>query len=269
MNIWKAMVLGIVQGFSEFLPISSSGHLVIAQSMLGVPDIGLAFDTFLHLGSLLAVLYFFRSDIFPLIQGGFALIGRAIGLQKNPVGAHERLAGLILIATIPAVVAGFLLEPVFERLFTSTRLVGFALWVTAGLMWWAHRSRPAKALASQMPWSRALAIGMAQAVAIIPGISRSGSTLFAGVKLGLARTEAARFSFLMSIPVILGAAVSQTRSIFETSGPPVAMVLVGMACAAISGFIAIKALMAFVERRGLVAFAIYCAAAGALVIAFL
>lgn len=268
MNWWKALILGTVQGLAEFLPISSSGHLVIIRSVLGLQTIGLAFDTFLHLGSLLAVLFFFRDDLVPLVRGGLSLLGRLVGLRRGSLSSHELLAGLILVASIPAALAGLILDPVFERLFSSPRLTGFALWVTAGIMWWAHRlragSRPMPAMG---PW-RALAVGAAQAVAITPGISRSGSTIFAGLLAGLSRDDAARFSFLLSIPVILGAAMTQVDSLARIPDLNLAVLLLGMGSAAVAGFVAIKAVLSLVKRGGFAIFAVYCAVVGTLVILF-
>lgn len=250
------------------MPISSSGHLVIFQRLLGVPNIGLAFDTFLHLGSLLAVVAFFRTEIAGMVRGFFLLIARIFG-RRGPLEPYERLTGLIILGSIPAALAGFTLEPFFERLFTSPRVVGYALWVTAGIMWAADSlgNRPGRA--TGLSWWKALVVGSAQAVAIVPGISRSGSTIFTGLATGLSRTEAARFSFLLSIPVILGAGATQVGDLSSAHGLNVGMVVMGMIAAAVFGYLAIAALLQYVNKRGYKLFAYYCALAGLLVILFI
>lgn len=268
MTWWKALILGTVQGLAEFLPISSSGHLVIFQRLLGVPDIGLAFDTFLHLGSLLAVLAFFRAEIAGLVRGFFLLVARVFG-RRGPLEPFERLAGLIILGSVPAALAGFLLEPFFERLFTSPRVVGYALWVTAGIMWGADRLGRQAGHADRLSWWKALVVGSAQAVAIAPGISRSGSTIFAGLATGLSRTEAARFSFLLSIPVILGAGATQIGDLSSAPAMNIGFIVTGMIAAAIFGYLAIAALLQYVNKRGYSLFAYYCALAGLLVIRFI
>lgn len=269
MNWWKALILGAVQGLAEFLPISSSGHLVIVRSLLGMRSIGLAFDTFLHLGSLVAVLAFFRKDIAPLIRGGLSLLSRLVLMRRGPMDTYERIAGLILAGSFPAALAGLVLDPFFEKLFASPRVVGFALWVTAGIMWWAHRIQARSGQVSAMKGWQALAVGSAQAVAIVPGLSRSGSTIFTGLLTGLSRAEAARFSFLLSIPVILGAGLTQLSSLAEIPDFNPIVLAVGMVSAAVSGFVAISGFLRLVGRRGFAAFAAYCAAVGTLVILFM
>lgn len=268
MTWWKALVLGTVQGLAEFLPISSSGHLVIFQRLLGVPDVGLAFDTFLHLGSLLAVLAFFRAEIVGLVRGFLSLIARVFG-RRGPLDPFERLVGLIVLGSVPAALAGFKLEPIIERLFTSPKVVGYALWVTAGIMWGADRLGRRSGHAAGLSWWKALVVGSAQAVAIVPGISRSGSTIFAGLATGLSRTEAARFSFLLSIPVVLGAGATQIGKLPSAPGLNIGVIATGMVAAAVFGYLAIAALLQYVNKRGYTLFAYYCALAGLLVILFI
>lgn len=265
---WKALVLGMVQGLAEFLPISSSGHLVIFQRLLGVPNVGLAFDTFLHLGSLLAVLAFFRVEIAGLVRGFILLVTRVFG-RRGPLEPYERLAGLLILGSVPAAVAGFTLEPFFERLFASPKVVGYALWVTAGIMWGADRLGRQSGQATGLSWWKALVVGSAQAIAIVPGISRSGSTIFTGLATGLSRTEAARFSFLLSIPVILGAGATQVGKLASAPGLNLGVIVTGMLAAAVFGYLAIAALLQYVNKRGYSLFAYYCALAGLLVILYI
>lgn len=263
---WHALILGVVQGLAEFLPISSSGHLVIFRSVFSLNDIGLAFDTLLHLGTLAAVLFYFRNDIIPLIKAFFSLIGRLFRKNRSEFSEHERLVGMVLIGTIPAGAAGFFLEPALNNLFSDPKFVGFALWITAGIMWWAHTAGNKRGTTNAMNWQKALFIGIAQAIAILPGISRAGMTIFAGVLMGLSRVEAAKFSFLLSIPVILGAGITQVPDLIASTGGIQAIYLLGMITAAISGFAAIKGMLRYVNKNGYVGFAIYCAIVGTLVV---
>jgi len=265
---WQAIILGIVQGLAEFLPISSSGHLVIFRSFFGLDEIGLAFDTLLHLGTLAAVLFFFRKDIIPLINAFFSLVGRLFSKnrRKSELSEYERLVGLVVIGTIPAGAAGFFLEPVLAGLFTNPKFVGFALWITAGIMWWAHSKGNGIESTTTMNWQKALFIGVAQAIAILPGISRAGMTIFAGILMGLSRVEAAKFSFLLSIPVILGAGITQIPDLIASGNGVQGIYLLGMIVAAVSGFAAIKGMLRYVNKNGYLGFAIYCAVIGTLVI---
>lgn len=266
---WHVLILGLVQGLAEFLPISSSGHLVIFRSVFGLDEIGLAFDTLLHLGTLAAVLFYFRKDIIPLIKAFFSLISRLFRKSQkgqSELSGHERLVGMVLIGTIPAGAAGFFLEPVLADLFADPRFVGFALWITAGIMWWAHSAGNKSGTTAAMNWQRALFIGIAQAIAILPGISRAGMTIFAGILMGLSRVEAAKFSFLLSIPVILGAGITQVPDLFTSASGIQGIYLIGMVIAAVSGFAAIKGMLRYVNKNGYLGFAIYCAIVGTLVV---
>ncbi|HAH97350.1 MAG TPA: hypothetical protein DHD79_10645 [Firmicutes bacterium] len=263
---WHALILGIVQGLAEFLPISSSGHLVIFRSVFSLDEIGLAFDTLLHLGTLAAVLFYFRNDIIPLLKAFFSLIGRVFRKNQSALSEHERLVGMVLIGTIPAGAAGFFLEPFLADLFKAPKLVGYALWITAGIMWWAHSGGNKSGTTATMNWQKALFIGIAQAIAILPGISRAGMTIFAGILMGLSRVEAAKFSFLLSIPVILGAGITQVPDLIASAGGIQGIYLLGMVTAAFSGFAAIKGMLRYVNKKGYAGFAIYCAIVGTLVV---
>lgn len=254
--------MGIVQGASEFLPVSSSGHLVLVPWLLQWEDPGLAFDTTLHLGTLLAVVAVFWRELCALVVGLVASV-RERSLSDDPV---RKTAWLLLVATVPAAFTGFLFEDFFESLFARPLWVGFLLLGTGSLLAFSERrSRKASELA-KMSWLDALFVGLGQALAIAPGISRSGATISVGLCRGLRREAAARFSFLLSVPVILGAGLFRVMKLPDMpSGTPSAeTLLVGLVAAAISGFLSIRFLLSYLRTRRLYPFAVYCWVAGAL-----
>ncbi len=251
MSLLEALILGIVQGATEFLPISSSGHLVLTEALLGISGGGLLIEVTLHLGTLLAVLIYFRRRIVWLLTGGVA---------RGEEGERARRWLLWLaLGTIPAVVVGLGLRGAIEQLFESTTAALVGLLVTGGILF---SSRWSRARGRSAVSSAALFIGLGQALAIMPGISRSGTTIAAGMWLGVDRTEAAEFSFLLSIPAIAGAALLQTWDLISGSAPDASMLagalLPGFAAAFISGYAAIAGLLGILKRRGLVPFAWYC-----------
>ena len=317
MTYLQALVLGLLQGLTEFLPVSSSGHLQGVPYLLGWDSASLSFDVLLHTATLLAVVLYFRQDLWGLATG-------ALGLGEAGSEARRRswiLIGLLAVGSIPAAVAGLVFADFFEATFDSPRLVALFLYVTAAVLWAAEHIRARRAGASGSPdpddatpavdpehaidvegalptrldtgrgrpgrgegprgvrnaddigrpfdglrWSDALAIGCAQALAIFPGVSRAGSTIAAGMAMGLSRTAAARFSFLLSIPVILGATVFTLRDVgtLEAGTLPfgIGEYLVGMVAAALSGYWAIRFLLRLVVRRDLLGFAAYVAVFG-------
>ena len=271
----QPLVLGAVQGLTEFIPISSSAHLILVPFLLrwSVPD--LAFDVAVHLGTLLAVLVYFSGDLARLLSGGIRTIsGR--GDEKDRASA--RMLVLLLVGSIPAGIAGILVEGLFEDLFTTSAdvdrigapltaigLVGTAVLLSSAELVYRRRAPTARGL-EQLGIVDALVIGLFQAVAIEPGISRSGATISAGVFRGLSREAAARFSFLLSIPAILGAALVALPDL-----PPDAPVgrLVGAAVvSAIVGFAAIAFLMRYLRTRTMWPFAAYCVALSAVALGF-
>lgn len=258
MTFIQAVLLGILQGATEFLPVSSSGHLVIFPYLLGWPDPGLMFDTLLHLGTLLAVVVYFRRDLWALALAAWdSLRRRAIDT------AEARLAWLLVLATIPGALLGFLFEDQVGQLFGMPRAAAGFLLVTAALLAFAEllsrRNRDLDAL----NWRDALLIGLAQTLAIVPGLSRSGATIAAGLLLGYRREDATRFSFLLAIPIVLGGGLYQLLKLAMggASGLDVTA-FVGMAAAAVTGYAAITGLLALVRRRALWPFVIYCALLG-------
>jgi undecaprenyl-diphosphatase len=251
MTTLQAIVLGIVQGLGEFLPISSSGHLVVVPWLLGWPEHGLSFDVALHVGTLAAVLYAFFDDWRRLFSAGIraTLAGRPF---SDP---DSRLLWLLALASVPGAVAGLLLEERAETAFRSPGLVAAAMALMGIVLFAADRRASGTADARAVTLKDALMIGVAQALALIPGVSRSGATISMGLLLGYRREEAARFSFLLATPITVGAAALKSRYLFEPGHG--VQVLAGMAAAAIFGFASIRFLLAYVRTRDYRPFAYY------------
>jgi len=256
-----ALFLGVVQGLTEFLPVSSSGHLVLLPALLGWSRPPLVFETTVHLGTLLALLAVFWREVGRLLVAW----GKGIG-RGRPLGtAESRLAWWILLGTLPALVAGVLLEERFEILNTP-HYAGIFFLVTAGLLLLAEllgrRRRPLE----ELTWLDSLLIGLAQAAALLPGLSRSGATISTGMWTHLKREAAARFSFLLSLPVVAGAGLLKLWELGRGGGGEAQALplLLGFAAAALCGFAAIRFLLAYVRRRPLYPFAAYCLLIGLL-----
>jgi undecaprenyl-diphosphatase len=258
-TIIQAIILGIVQGLTEFLPVSSSAHLVFMTDILGLQQ-NVAFDTLLHLGTLVAVVGYFWKDLVVIISSFLSSLqdifkGRfKEGLEEKP---FKKLSWLLLVGTIPAGLMGILFKSEFEALFNSILYVGIFLIITGLLLWGAERVKPGDKDVKDISFKNAIVIGIAQGIAIAPGISRSGATIAAGLFSGLNRELAARFSFLLSIPAILGAALVQAKDItsFDAS---TAVLIAGFVSAAIFGYLAIKLLLKIIKERSLMIFAYYC-----------
>lgn len=268
MNTLSAIVLGILQGFTEFLPVSSSGHLVIMREILGVKEALVSFDVFVHLGTLAAVVFVFRREALSLVAG-FVAWGRdlvRIGRERR-TGFHpdndKRLFTLVFLGSIPAGLAGLLFREAFERLFGSAALAGGFLILTGILLRLGEAlTREVRSL-EELSYPGALLIGIAQACAIAPGLSRSGSTISAGLILGLRREDAASYSFLLAIPAILGGSLLELKDLLPSilGGLGVAFLAGGLA-AAISGYLAIRLVLDALRRGGLSLFSYYCWALG-------
>lgn len=259
MNIIEAIILGLIQGLTEFIPISSSGHLVIAHEFLGVSDNALAFDVALHFGTLLALLIYFHRDIIKLFDG---LRGR---------GPYKRLVWLLGLATVPAVIAGVLLESAAESTFRSIKLVAINLMVVAIIMLLAEHyasKQPKRTELEQVNPKQAAVIGLAQAAAIVPGVSRSGSTITAGLFFGLDRIAATRFSFLLGIPIITGAVIKVLLEpgTSQAMSQDTALFVVGVLTALLSGLLAIRFLLRYLAHHTLAAFAYYRLVLGGVVL---
>lgn len=252
-----SLILGTVQGIAEFLPISSSGHLVILQSLFGIKEGGLLLDTILHLGTALAVITVFRKDIIALITNPFGS-----DAAKRKTAVNNIL--LLIVATIPAAVIGVLFNDFFEALFSNPKAAGAMLFVTALTLF---VSALRKSDGGPVTLLKAIAIGFAQCVAIMPGISRSGSTIAVALLIGVSREEAGRFSFLLALPAILGAALLHTRKI-ETLDMPIGALALGFIASIFIGIISLKLLLQFVKKGKLYYFGFYCGIVGLLSIIF-
>lgn len=262
MTFIQALLLGILQGATEFLPVSSSGHLVIFPHLLGWPEPGLAFDTLLHLGTLAAVVFYFRRELWQLAVAVWDSLRR-----RKLDTAEARLAWFLVLATIPGALLGFLFEDQVEQLFGMPRTVAIFLLVTAALLALSELlSRRSRGLET-LTWRDALIIGLAQAAAILPGLSRSGATIAAGLLLGYRREESTRFSFLLAIPIVLGGGLYQLLKLALAGFSGVGgLALVGMLAAALVGYAAVSGLLALVRRHALWPFVAYCALLGVLVL---
>ncbi len=257
MNLIEAALLGIVQGLTEFWPVSSSGHLVIAEHLLGQVEDGVLFEIAVHVGTLVAILAFYRERILGLIQGALA--------GDRDAWLH---VGKLVVATLPAVVAGLTAKDFIESLFGEPRVVGFALLVT-GLILLSIRKTMETAKAEAPTFVQAFVIGCAQVMAIAPGISRSGTTVAVALALGIAPLAATEFSFLMAVAAITGAAVLAIPDAAAADAPMLIACGVGGITAAISGLFALRFFVQLLENRRFHVFAYYCFAAGAAFLAYL
>lgn len=259
MEILKSIILGIVQGLSEFLPISSSGHLVLFEEILNFNQGGIAFEVFVHFGTLIAVLIAFRRDIWKMIillPGLPKFVFNGIRIN-NSEDEYKALTFFIIVGSIPAAVIGILFENQIESLFNNPILVLIALFVTGIIVWSSKFPKERKAFMNSF---QSFLIGIAQAFAIIPGISRSGSTILTALWLGINRETAARFSFLLSVPVIFGASLIKFKDLLEVPPPTdqILNLIFGTVAALISGYIAIIWLLDVIRKQKLEWFGIYC-----------
>ena len=263
MDLFQIIVLALVQGLTEFLPISSSAHLILPSAVLGWQDQGLAFDVAVHIGTLLAVVVYFRQDILRIIGGWLTT-----GFSRTP-NADGRLAWFIALATIPAGLAGLLLDDWIEA---NLRSVAVIAWATIGfgiLLGIADRVKGKGITLGKMTLMMALVIGVAQAIALIPGTSRSGITMTAALFIGLQRVDAARFSFLLSIPLILAAGGLKTLDLMDSVLPvDWSAIAIGIAVSAVSAWLCIYYFLAFINRIGMMPFVVYRLGLGALLMVF-
>jgi undecaprenyl-diphosphatase len=265
MNIANAVLLGVIQGLTEFLPVSSSGHLVLFQKIFGIEEPALLFDTMLHVGTLAAVFVVLWADIWAILRK-----------------LNQPLTAYLIIATIPAVIFALVFKKPLEKAFETGQFLGLCFLLTSALLVMAEllskrTSQSNLKKAGEMNWMDALVIGILQAVAIIPGVSRSGATLSGALSRRLNRSFAARFSFLLSIPAILGAAVFQLKDLVKSGeatadsvalsgGIGTAAIIAGTLSAAIMGFFAVRLMLKIVREKSLWGFAIYTGVLGLLVL---
>ena len=268
MDIIQGIIIGIVQGLTEFLPVSSSAHLVFIQNILGVES-SLAFDTFLHLGTLIAVLWFFRYDIYKMLKSWWLSIGDILqgrfteGFKEDP---YKRLAWYVILATIPVGIVGVLFEDSLDALFAGALYVpAFFLFVTGTILYLSQRMTSGNINYDNITKKEALFMGLGQACAILPGLSRSGTTIAAGLTIGLDKEFAAKFSFILSIPAIFGAFVLQLKDIGSAMDANFLPVFLGFIAAIISGYLAIKWMLDLIQNKSLDIFSYYCWAVGIIV----
>jgi undecaprenyl-diphosphatase len=253
-----SIVMGLTQGLTEFLPVSSSGHLIIVPYLLGISDpfiTSLEFSVILHIGTLVALLLYFWRDWRRLVPAGLAAL-RDRSLNGDP---DRRLAWLIAVATIPAAFFGFVLRDLEDILRAEVGLVATTLVIGGAILWLAERSGSRRKLSLDLNFNQALAIGGAQALALVPGISRSGISISAGLFLGLRRDEAARFSFLMATPITAAAAAYEVFKLVRGEGVavPIAPLVAGLATSFVSGVLAIAVLLRFLRTRSTDIFVAY------------
>ena len=262
--MFQAIILGIIQGVTEFLPISSTAHLILAPWIFGWDDPGLAFDVVLHLGTLTGIIAFFRKDFYSMLQGMFS----GITVRKEYAGKEGMVGWYIIIGTIPAGLAGLFLKDQIETVLRSPRIIAVSLIVFGLILLWAEAVGRKKRRMDHLNIIDAIVIGCAQAVALIPGVSRSGITITAGLFRNLERAAAARFAFLLSTPVIMAGGLLSAVDVYK-EGLPQDMFwpfVAGFAASAVSGFIAIKYLLLFLSKRKVNVFVYYRIVVGILIL---
>ena len=251
MDYLQLVILALVQGITEFLPISSSAHLILVPVLTGWPDQGLAFDVAVHAGTLAAVVLYFRNELLRMTVAGVASLG-------GRWSADAKLAWLVVLGTVPVVVVGLLGKSFIETHLRSPLVIATTAIVFGLLLWWADVQGQKSRSEASLSWRDALLVGLAQAVALIPGTSRAGITMTAGLMLGLTREAAARFSFLLSVPTLLASGVLVTRDL-AASAEPVnwSQLGLGAVLAGVSAYACIKLFIGLLSRTGMLPYVIY------------
>ncbi|HHX82220.1 MAG TPA: undecaprenyl-diphosphate phosphatase [Pseudomonadaceae bacterium] len=255
-DLLRATILALIQGLTEFLPISSSAHLLLPSILLGWEDQGLAFDVAVHFGTLLAVIGYFRHDIMAILRG---MIAQAVAGQAS---AEARLGWSLAIATVPVIIAGFLLKDVVDQYLRDMRVVAATTIVFGLLLWVADRKRATISNVQQIGWRSAVVIGLAQILALVPGTSRSGITTTAALFCGLDREAASRFSFLLSIPVIAGAALFLLVDLLQSTGVNWGELAYALLLSMLTAWGCIHYFLKFIARVGFLPFVVYRVALG-------
>lgn len=265
MTLLQAIILAVVQGATEFLPVSSSGHLVLTKKLLGIETVGGLWVIALHFGTLLAVLFVFRRELWHAITGffvGMARLKRGNGYRATWASLPDfRMGFYIILGTVPAVGAALLFRTHIQHLFSNAVLSTVMIFLTGQILWW---SRPHSQVRTRgrIQLSDSFWIGCAQAVAILPGISRSGITISAGLARGVAPNTAAKFSFLLSVPAILGGVILKVPDLGAMPSEQIIPLVTGTVASAATGYIALRVLLRMIERGRLHLFAYYCWAVG-------
>lgn len=265
MDIFQAMVLGVLQGLGEFLPISSTAHLVLAPYFFGWDDPGLSFDIALHLGTLVAVVWFFWKDWLDIFKSASNGLFKT-SYKLSAAIYSSNLLWLLVAASVPGGIVGYLLEDAAETKLRSPLVVAGALSLVGLLLFLIDKYAVHKKELVEIGYREALLIGLSQAVAIIPGVSRSGATMTMALALGLSRESAARFSFLLSTPIIFGAAMVKVPELFKNGLD--APILFGILAAAVSGYLAIKYMLRFIQKVGYAPFFWYRLLLAAFILVF-
>lgn len=289
MNLIESIFMGIIQGVTEFLPVSSSGHLAIFKNLFGLQDTGLLFDVLLHVGTLVAVFIVFWKDIWELIVNGIGIIADALKntgyffynlAEKNKAGykkkkyikvistSYRRFAMLVIVSTIPTGIMGILFNDVIEKASTALIIPGICLLITGTLLLIADNTPDGKKNEDTVSYKNAAVVGVCQGIATLPGISRSGTTIVACLVSKMDRKFAVKYSFIMSIPVILGAALLEVKDIGSSgiSGGEVFNYVIGMLVATVVGYICIKTMLKVVRNKKFKGFSIYCYVVGLIAI---
>lgn len=263
MTLFEIIILAIIQGITEFLPISSSAHLILPSEILGWNNQGMAFDVAVHLGSLLAVVLFFRQDIVAMTEAWFASV------LKKQHSANSRLAWWVIIGTLPAVVFGFMMKPLIEEYARSAAIIAVTTIAFGLLLLFADKTAKQTKKLDKLSLSSVLWIGFSQVLALIPGTSRSGITMTSALMLGFDRESAARFSFLLSIPTILGAGVLATSDLVQAGGViDWQAMLYGVLFSFVSAYACIYLFLSWISRLGMTPFVIYRLAIGGMLVWF-
>lgn len=277
MSLLQAIMMGIIQGLTEFLPVSSSGHLAIFKNIFHVnTETGILFDILLHLGTLIAIFVVYYRDIFRLITEGFALIGdafcnigiffkRTFGRKETPYrrvikNGYRKFVMLVIVSTIPTAVIGYTARDLVEAASEFLFIPGICLIITAVLLIISDRVKDGTKTPKTVTYTNAFGIGICQGLATMPGLSRSGTTITACVLSGFDRNFAVKYSFIMSIPAILGAAVLEVKDVasVSVSATEIIYYVAGMAVAAVVGFVCMKTLLVVVRKKKFTYFAVYC-----------
>lgn len=275
MNIFQAIILGIIQGLAEFLPVSSSGHLAIIQNLLNVKtDTGMLFDVLLHVGTLTSIFIVFWKDIVKLIIEFFGIIGDFFKRFKDPdlivlSSGYRRFVLLIIVSSIPTAIIGYMARDFVDYASSTLLIPGIGLIITSILLFVCDRIGDGRKGIKKISYLNAFEIGMAQGVATLPGISRSGATIAVSLMLGVKKETAVKYSFIMSIPAVLGATLLELKDVSDAAIEvgTVISYFVGMVVAAVVGYFAIRVMIGVVRRKRYLYFSIYCLVIGLIAVA--